>query len=160
MNMFEFSLKMSKNARTRQISRPHEGDQNSSNQKKNIVMGLNTNGESSSFLAQKSVLTTRPTGHMWGNMFNKLPDIPPPYEDWGWVIGDGGLPSPRWISKPVLSRKNHRVLDNCGCQSGQCKPPCICCKEGQVCTPAVDVEDFARTPYLLTDGLVMSMFTK
>ena len=73
-------------------------------------------------------------GHMWGNMFNKLPIIPS-YDDWGWVTDEGCQPCPRWISKPVLSRKNYRILDNCGCQSGQCKPPCICCKEGQVCTP-------------------------
>ena len=33
-------------------------------------------------------------------------------------------------------------------------------KKAKFAPHAVDVEDFARTPYLLTDGLVMSMFTK
>ena len=41
---------------------------------------------------------------MWGNMLNKLPIIPS-YDDWGWVTKEGCQPCPRWISKPVLSRK-------------------------------------------------------
>ena len=73
-------------------------------------------------------------GHMWGNMFNKLPIIPS-YDDWGWVTEEGCQPCPSWISKPVLSKKNYRILGNCGYQSGQYNPPFICCKEGQVCTP-------------------------
>ena len=75
-------------------------------------------------------------GHMWGNMFNKLPAIPP-YDDWGWVTNAEtplSPPTPRWITKPVLSRKNHRELDNCGCKTGECKPTCLCATIGQICT--------------------------
>ena len=41
---------------------------------------------------------------MWGNMLNKLPVIPS-YDDWGWVTKEGCQPCPRWIRKPVLSKK-------------------------------------------------------
>ena len=71
-------------------------------------------------------------GHMWGNMFVKLPAIPN-LSEWGYILQPHTIPRPRWITKPVISRKTHKELSTCGCK-GECKPPCSCVGNKHTCT--------------------------
>ena len=90
---------------------------------------------SSDALHQKLLRAAHQSGHVWGNMFQRNPIIPPA-SSWGFVQpGPDDIPRPLWITKPILSRKHNKELSACGCQSsGECKPPCICCKNNQTCT--------------------------
>ena len=77
--------------------------------------------------------TALQAGHMWGNMFTKLPAVPI-LSDWGYILQCQSVPKPLWITKPVLSRKNCKQLSTCRCQTGECRPPCTCCRYKITCT--------------------------
>ena len=88
---------------------------------------------SSDALNQKLLRTALQAGHMWGNMFTKLPAVPI-LSDWGYILQCQYVPKPLWITKPVLSRKNCKQLSTCRCQTGECRPPWTCCRYKITCT--------------------------
>ena len=82
-------------------------------------------------LAQHVLRATYQGGHIWGQSYKIITDLPSP-GDWGWTPEGKGR-TPKWIKQPTIWQACRELVKH-GCRQGCNKNKCTCASANVPCT--------------------------